>query len=457
MRRETRAAPQTRQTRRTVVGLLAAGSGVGLLAACGAQPASQTPTDATTGGAAKVTLTAYFGVTGDQPQRFDSEVAQAYAKQRPNVEVQLLPQPSGGEAGMREKLQVLIAGGTPPDVWEYATIAETMVKYDWLVPLDDPVRRDKFDLNGYAKGLFDHVARYQGKTWLIPYGHGGNTMVMALNPQLFAAAGVALPGTSPQNTWTWTDWVEALRKLTREQGGEASQFGVADPGSWLASYPLLWQTDWVATDLKTIICDNPDLVECYTRYFELSNRLHVAPRPDELQQRFGVRTAIDAFNNGKAAATNMPPYAIPMFTQEKRFELALAPLPKGKVSVPDVNWHSFGIIKGSKQPDASWSFLRWSADQARWARFAGKIPAPANEQLPWLQEQFKVFSTPRLEAITNTLAAAIPQVRLFRLTAYPNVSAAIRDAFTARVLTGQAEPGTVLKELKPALQAMVGA
>src|SRR5262245_44277866 len=119
MRRETRASPQTRQTRRTVVGLLAVGSGVGLLAACGAQPASQTPADATTGGTAKVTLTAYFGVTGDQPQRFDSEVAQAYAKQRPNVEVQLLPQPSGGEAGMREKLQVLIAGGTPPDVWEY--------------------------------------------------------------------------------------------------------------------------------------------------------------------------------------------------------------------------------------------------------------------------------------------------------------------------------------------------
>jgi ABC-type glycerol-3-phosphate transport system substrate-binding protein len=32
--------------------------------------------------------------------------------------------------------------------------------------------------------------------------------------------------------------------------------------------------------------------------------------------------------------------------------------------VPDVNWHSFGVIKGSKQPDASWDFLRWAAEQA---------------------------------------------------------------------------------------------
>jgi ABC-type glycerol-3-phosphate transport system substrate-binding protein len=197
------------------------------------------------------------------------------------------------------------------------------------------------------------------------------------------------------------------------------------------------------------------MVDCYTRYFELPNRFHVAPRPNELLQGLGMRTAIDAFNNGKAAATNMPPYAVPSFTQEKRFELSLAPLPRAKVSVPDVNWHSFGIIKGSKQPDASWDFLRWSAQEARWARFAGKIPAQANEQLPWLQEQFKAFTAPRLEAITNTLAAAVPQVRLFRLTAYPAVSAAIREAFNARVLTGQAEPGAVLTELRPALQGIV--
>ena len=53
-------------------------------------------------------------------------------------------------------------------------------------------------------------------------------------------------------------------------------------------------------------------------------------------------------------------------TQEQHFEIALAPLPRGKVAVPDINWHSFGIIKGSKQPDASWKFLRWSAEQAHW-------------------------------------------------------------------------------------------
>ena len=34
---------------------------------------------------------------------------------------------------MREKLATMMAGGTPPDVWEYATIAQTMVKLDWVI------------------------------------------------------------------------------------------------------------------------------------------------------------------------------------------------------------------------------------------------------------------------------------------------------------------------------------
>ena len=444
-----------RLTRRGYVRAAGAGAATVLLTACGG---GETAGGSTAGkaNAPRITLTAYVGVQGNQQQTFDSEIAQAYARQQPNVDVQLLPQPAGGEAGMREKLATMIAGGTPPDIWEYATIAETMVKLDWLVPLDEQVKKDKVDLSVYAKGLFDYVARYQGKQWMLPYGHGGNTMVMALNPQLFAEAGVALPSTNLQTTWSWNDWVEALRKLTKQQGTDLTQVGVADPGSFKASYPLLWQTDWVAADLKTIICDNADLVECYTRYFELSNRLHVAPRPNELQQFFGQRTATDTFNAGKAAATNMAPASILPFTQEKRFEITLAPLPRGKVVVPDVNWHSYGVIKGSKQQEASWKLVRWLVDQARWSRFAGKIPAQSNEQLPWLQDQFKAFKTPRLEAITNMLAAAVPQVRLFRLTAYPAVNDAITQAFNTKVLTGQSDPGTVLKELKPQLQGIVG-
>jgi ABC-type glycerol-3-phosphate transport system substrate-binding protein len=354
---------------------------------------------------------------------------------------------------MREKLQVLIASGTPPDVWEYATIAETMVRYGWLVPIDDYIRRDRVDLSVYPRTLYDHVARYQGRIWLLPYGHGGNTMVMACNRALFNEAGIALPGTDLQSTWTWGTWVEALRQLTRRQGDEVGVFGQGDLGSWV-SYPMLWQTDWLTEDLKTVVCDSPEMIECYTRYFAMATTHRVAPRPGELTQRFGVQNAIQAFNTGKVAMTNLPPYAVRSFTDQKYVDLALAPRPRARVSVPDVNWHSFGVIQGSRQVDAAWTLIRWLTDEARWARFVYKIPAQAGLQRPWLEEQFRLFDAPRLEAITNSLAAAVPQTRLFRLTAWPQVAAAVNEAF-ARLWAGQAEPAAVLRDLKPQLQAII--
>jgi ABC-type glycerol-3-phosphate transport system substrate-binding protein len=112
------------------------------------------------------------------------------------------------------------------------------------------------------------------------------------------------------------------------------------------------------------------------------------------------------------------------------------------------------VIQGSRQVDAAWTLIRWLTDEARWARFVYKIPAQAGLQRPWLEEQFRLFDAPRLEAITNSLAAAVPQTRLFRLTAWPQVAAAVNEAF-ARLWAGQAEPAAVLRDLKPQLQAII--
>ena len=434
-------------------GAIAAGTA---LAACGQAGGSGGGGDAAGGGpqAARVALTAYFGVQSDQLQGFDPQIARAYAAERPNVEVQLLPQPPGGEAGMREKLAAMMAGGTPPDVWEYATIAETMVTLDWLLPLDEYLRKASFDSGAYAKGLYEHTARFQGKTWLVPYGHGGNTMVLALNPQLFAAAGVPLPGATPNSTWSWNEFAETMQRVTRRQGDAVSQIGLANAG-WFGSYPQLWQTDWVNADLKTVVCDGPEMVECYSRFFDLVNRHRVLPRPGELESALGVKTPLEAFTAGKAAATMVAPASVRTFTEPKLVELSLAPIPRAKVSTPDVNWHSFGLIKGTKQADAGFAFARWLTDEARWSRFVRKIPAQAQLQPPFLKELFKDFAAPRLEAITGALAAAVPQTRLFRLTAYPQVSVAIIEAFNRDLWTGQGDPGTVLKALKGQLQGIV--
>ncbi|MYB76087.1 MAG: extracellular solute-binding protein, partial [Chloroflexi bacterium] len=142
------------------------------------------------------TIVAYLSVSEDLLARWQDEIEEPFESANPHIDLELSSQPPGGEAGMREKLQVLIAGGVPPDVWEYATMAEN----DWLIPIDAYVARDQYDLTIFAPKLFDFYTRYDGKLWTIPWGHGGNTFVMALKLQMFAEAGFTVPSTGLEQT-----------------------------------------------------------------------------------------------------------------------------------------------------------------------------------------------------------------------------------------------------------------
>ena len=119
----------------------------------------------------------------------------------------------------------------------------------------------------------------------------------------------------------------------RAAGRRRGQFGLANAG-WFGSYAQLWQTDWVGPDLKTVVCDSPEMVECYSRFFELANRPRAAP-PGELESALGVNTPVEASPPARPRP-RWSPLRRPQFTEPKLVELALAPIPRAKVSVPDV-------------------------------------------------------------------------------------------------------------------------
>ena len=432
-----------------------------LVAACGAAGAVTPGQEEAAPGAAGeqpassgevTTVVAYLSVSGDSIAQWEEGIVAPFEAENPNINLELSPQP-GGSAGMREKLQVQLAAGVPLDVWEYAAIAETMAENDWLIPIDTYVARDQYDLTVFAPKLFDFYTRYDGKLWTIPWGHGGNTFVMALNRQIFDEAGIGIPSADLAQTWDWDDWIDTGLRLTKRQGDTVERFGIADQGGWW-SHTLLWDTDWVSEDLKTITSDNPDMIEGMTNYFDMVVKYRTVPKPGELDEVHGMNR-YEVFNNGLTGVERMPPYAITEFTRvEQKVPLVLAPSPIGKRSVPDVNWHSFGIINGSKNPDASWEVIKYLLEDGRYAIFFGKIPSQTSLHLSWLEDEFKDLPDVNLAAATNSLEAAVPQTRLFRLN-WSAVYPVMRDQFNERVYTGKDDVATVLKELKPVLQAIV--
>jgi multiple sugar transport system substrate-binding protein len=404
-------------------------------------------------GKGPVTVVAYLGMSDQQVNLWDNDIAAPYRQQRPNVTLEAIPQPGGGTIAVVEKLVSLIAGGTAPDIWEGPRHAEWQVPKDLLEDVVDGfVRRDKYDTKVFNQKEFESRAMYQGRIWQIPWKYGGNTLVLLLNRDIFDGAGVPLPATDLSKAWTWEQWVEVLVKLTKTgPDGQIEQFGLASYGWYLGSWPLPWQTDWLSQDLKTVTCDVPEMIECYTRWHELFFRYHVLPQRGEAARLFGN---VNLFQSGKAAMVFAATGSWSTYTQEPQINMAAAPTAKVKITTPDVNVHSFGIVRGSKQPADAWEAIKYFNQGSRLAIWTQRMPANLNDLEPYVRETIK--SSPGIDAhlIKQVLETHVPQTNLGR---HPNQDEMLRllnPAMDNEFLENKVAPAQFLRRLKPELQAI---
>ena len=236
-----------RYSRRSVLHLLAIGSTVALSSCAGgtattsqtaATPVAPTPassstgqTSATTGAVAgaavapvsNATLVYYnwFTPTDPQSQVFPHALT-LFTQQHPGVKISNNVV-AGGLAPLEAKLEVLIAGGTPPDVSALnPQLITPLYSKSLLADLTADIQRDAkvFDPSDFFPETLTRVVK-SGKQYAIPLQMG--LFVIIFNRTLFKAAGVA----EPTDSWTWaTDFVEAATKLTSTT---KRQFGAIQP------------------------------------------------------------------------------------------------------------------------------------------------------------------------------------------------------------------------------------
>src|SRR5919202_615589 len=173
------------------MGALAGGMGAAtvLAAACGGpapeatQQASPTP----------VTLTWAVRVSAAATPEVRQKLLDEYKQLRSNVTVEQIDA-SGGIAPSIEKIAAAMAAGTPVDVINGHLAARQLIEsIDALQPIDDLVKRDKYDLTKYNQGGLDAAARYEGKLYGLPYAWGGDVAAVVYNKGLFRAAGIKEP------------------------------------------------------------------------------------------------------------------------------------------------------------------------------------------------------------------------------------------------------------------------
>lgn len=127
-------------------------------------------------------------------------------------------------------LEAGATGGTLPDVfWMHTTEADKYIEYDMLMNLTERIKEsDTIDMDNYLSDIAEIYQDSDGNQYAIPKDI--DTVALWYNKTMFDEAGLSYP----DETWTWDDFREAAKALTKDDG---SQYGaVIHPKSTQESY-----------------------------------------------------------------------------------------------------------------------------------------------------------------------------------------------------------------------------
>ena len=125
------------------------------------------------------------------------------------------------------KLPALAAAHKLPDIVSLQSLRAPGFS-SLMVPLDDRVARDKFDIASFDKSIVGGLS-HDGKVFALPYDFG--PLLIYYNADLFAKAG--LP--APKAGWTVADFIKDAKALTSGSQYGYSLGGVDQVVAWAAS------------------------------------------------------------------------------------------------------------------------------------------------------------------------------------------------------------------------------
>ena len=127
-------------------------------------------------------------------------------------------------AGYDEKLQSMLAAGTPPDM--FRTGGTSWAQYanqGAMAEIGVRVKRDKFDLTDLIEAA---VQQYLWKGKHLGLGSNVGYSLIYYNTALFSENGVPAPSDDWTKPWTYDQFTDALKRVARrDASGEAERYG----------------------------------------------------------------------------------------------------------------------------------------------------------------------------------------------------------------------------------------
>lgn len=347
-----------------VVGL--GGSAAGLLAAGCGPLARQTPEGGQQRTYQGVTLQHVVkGSAAPRLRLLKRAIDELFVSKYPGATVELIP-----EVGVLywEKLQTLLAAGTPPDAAQQDEyfVAHLIARND-LLELTPYQRKDKgFDLKGLSESAW-RAGHYRNKLYGLPSQVFGP--IIQYNKDHFDEAGVPYPPADyKQGGWTWNRLREDARKLTKREGGQIMRAGFAWDARFLSRFSgqlyaygarLMDRLD----DPTKCVLDEARAVEFIQLLYDMRHRDQTtAPiawdgsgdrRPAGLPGDNGAN-----FNEGKIAISIQLSGLVGANKAGLRWDYAPLPRPNdGGKAAGFIGANVFTGMRASKYPELVWGWI----------------------------------------------------------------------------------------------------
>ena len=175
------------------------------------------------------------------------------------------------------------------------------------------------------------------------------------NINLFQAAGVPLP----RAAWTWSDYLEAARRLTRtEAAGQVVQAGIGTTPSGINLWPWPWSNggDLFSPDFREVRVTDRPVVEAIEFAVDLVQQHGVTTASP------GVSLGHDPIREGRVAMWRANRGFFGSLRQVTAFTFNVVPVaraPRTNLSTTVTTPGHIAIARSNRHPDAAWEWLQF--------------------------------------------------------------------------------------------------
>ena len=269
------------------------------------------------------------------------EMAAEFEKEHPDIDIEENYIPY---AEYLSKINTMAAAGSMPDIFN---LPEGNV-FEWgekgalldLKPLYDAAGVKPSDVS-----VDSAIFATDENVWSV--GYNVTTMCMYYNKELLEQNGIELPSTDASKPWSWEEFVENAKKITKDANGNGPEDAGFDPDNIMV-YGTMMPTDWTkyiallhTNDAGILNEDGSALsissdagIEVIQSIADLGNVIHCAPSSAMAKGAFSDASAM--LMNGQVAMVIDGGWALANYTNEG-FDVGVAPIPAFKHPA-DISW-----------------------------------------------------------------------------------------------------------------------